>query len=239
MRVLALTHGRLVQAELFGDVVREQGHELVEWEIADRGAPSANGYDAVIVLGGNMNVGDELEHPWLHEEYDLLRAWLDEDTPLLGVCLGAQTLAYATGAAVTKLPEPQVGFVDVELTAAGLSDPIFGVLPERFPALFGNGYLFDLPPGAVDLARGRGRSQAFRLGERAWAVQFHPEARRDQVLEWWREDEVLPKPIDELAADLDAGIDRWHELGRALCEAFLAQASSGNSVRDHSCHEPA
>jgi GMP synthase (glutamine-hydrolysing) len=225
MRVLALTHGPLVRAELFGDVIREQGHELVEWQIAERGAPRANGYDAVIVLGGPMNVGEELEHPWLRSEYDLLRSWLDEGTPLLGICLGAQTLAHAAGAAVTKLQAPQIGFRETELTDAGTSDPVLGVLPGRFRALFGNGYRFEVPAGGVELARGEGRAQAYRLGERAWAVQFHPEARRDQVLAWWRDHSDLPKPLDELAGDLDVELERWHERGRALCVAFLAEAS--------------
>jgi GMP synthase-like glutamine amidotransferase len=228
MRVLAVTHGPTVRAELFGDVVREAGHELVEWEIAERGAPRATGYDAVIVFGGQMNVGEELEHPWLRDEYELLRSWVEEETPLLGICLGAQTLAHASGAEVTKLPAPQVGFVDVELTDAGRDDPLLGVYPERFPALFGNEYRFALPEAAVDLARANGRSQAYRLGPRAWAVQFHPEARRDQVLRWWSNGRTLPKPLDELAADVDAEIARWHERGRALCLAFLAEARSAD-----------
>jgi GMP synthase (glutamine-hydrolysing) len=225
VRVLALTHGKLVGAELYGDVIRERGHELVEWQVPERGAPRTDGFDAVIVLGGSMNVGEELEHPWLRSEYELLRSWLDDETPLLGICLGAQTLAHAAGGVVTKLPAPQVGFVEAELTDEGRADRVLGVLPERFPALYGNSYRFEVPPGGVELARGDGRPQAYRVGSRAWAVQFHPEARRDQVLAWWREDGDLPKPLDELARDVDAGIDRWHERGRALCLAFLDAAS--------------
>ena len=225
MRVLALTHGKDVGTEVFGDVVRDAGHELVEWPISKRGAPRSNGFDAVLVLGGSMNVGEELEHSWLHAEYDLLRGWVADGTPLLGICLGAQTLAFAAGAPVTQLPAPQIGFLEAELTAEGRSDPVLGVLPERFPALYGNAYRFDVPPGGVELARGDGRAQAYRLGERAWAVQFHPEARRDQVLDWWRAEPELPKALDDLAADLDAEIGRWHDRGRALCLAFLDAAS--------------
>src|SRR4051794_14454550 len=68
MRVLAVTRGPDVRPELFADVIVEDGHELVEWDIRSRGVPPSSDFDAVIVLGGEQNVGEELEHPWLHEE---------------------------------------------------------------------------------------------------------------------------------------------------------------------------
>ena len=67
------------------------------------GAPPLEGYDAVLVFGGKQNVGEEVEYPWLHEEYEALRHWVDEGTPLLGVCLGAQTLAHALGGVVDRV----------------------------------------------------------------------------------------------------------------------------------------
>ena len=85
-----------------------------------------------------------------------------------------------------------------------------------------------VPPGTVELARGP-VVQAFRAGERAWAVQFHPEVRRNQVLAWFAEDEPdLPKPLLQLERELDEGLPAWQELGRRLCRAFLraAEASS-------------
>jgi GMP synthase (glutamine-hydrolysing) len=222
MRVLALNHGPLVRSELFGDVVRERGHELVEWELPAQGRPP-DGFDAVLVLGGDQNVGEEVEHPWLHDEYDLLRGWVDDGTPLLGVCLGGQTLAHSAGAAVGRLDGPQVGFHEVELTAAGERDSVLGVLPRRFEALLGNAYAFAVPDGGVELATSPVSPQAFRLGTSAWGVQFHPEVRREQVLQWWREDE-LPRPLAELERELDAKLERWQELGRNICGAFLDRA---------------
>jgi hypothetical protein len=56
-------------------------------------------------------------------------------------------------------------------------------------------------------------------------VQFHPEARRDQVLEWFADDPDLPRPLDELAHELDEKLATWHEHGRRLCRAFLAAAA--------------
>jgi GMP synthase (glutamine-hydrolysing) len=224
MKVLAVTHGPDVGPELLGDVVREHGHELVEWDIRSAGVPTVDA-DAVMVFGGAQNVGEELQHPWLREEYDALRRWIDAGTPLLGVCLGAQTLAHAAGARVAPVNGTRAGFLPTRLTADGVADPVVGALPEEFDALNANRYGFVVPEGGVELARAEELVQAFRLGDRAWGVQFHPEVRRDQVVRWFAEDGVL---TPELEASVDAGIARWHALGRRLAEAFL-QVSSGKS----------
>lgn len=225
MQVLAITHGPLVRPELFGEVVADERHELLEWDIRLQGAPP-DGADAVLVFGGDQNVGEELEHPWLREEYEALRRWVDEGTPLLGVCLGAQTLAHVFGALVEPIGRLLAGFYETELTDAGADDCVLGVLPRRFEALNANGHRFAVPDGAVELARGP-TSQAFRVGGAAWGVQFHPEVRRDQVLQWFAEDEAeLSRPLEEIAAELDVKLPAWQEHGRALCRAFLAAATA-------------
>jgi GMP synthase-like glutamine amidotransferase len=224
VRVLSVVHGPLVRSELFGDVVREQGHELVEWTLPAEGPPPADRFDAVMVFGGRMNVGEETEHPWLEEEYELLRRWVADEKPLLGVCLGAQTLAHATGGRVGRAPLWRAGFYGVTLTEEGRSDPVLGVLPERFEALLANAYEFEPAPGSTRLAVTNGQQQAFRVGTRAWGVQFHPEARKEQVLAWWADDRPLPQPLPELADLLDAKLPAWHALGRRLCLAFLEAA---------------
>jgi len=223
MRVLAITHGPLVRPELFGDVVTEDGHELVEWDIRLQGAPP-DGADAVMVFGGDQNVGEELEHPWLREEYTALTRWVDEDTPLLAVCLGAQTLAHALGASVQPVGAPLAGFYVSELTEAGQADPVLGVLPRHFESFNANGYWFEVPQQAVELATGP-VPQAFRVNRNIRAVQFHPEIRRDQVLQWFAEEPELPRPLEELADELDEKLEAWQEHGRRLCRAFLATAS--------------
>jgi GMP synthase-like glutamine amidotransferase len=222
MRLLAVTHGPLVRPELFGEVIAEDGHVLEEWDIRSGGTPPG-GFDAVLVFGGDQNVGEELEHPWLHEEYDALRGWVADGTPLFAVCLGAQTLAHAFGASVQKAAAQLAGFYATELTAEGAADPVLGVLPQRFESFNANGYRFEVPAAAVELATGP-VPQAYRIGERAWAVQFHPEVHRDQVLAWFRDDPALPRPLDELAAELDEKLAAWHVHGRTLCRAFLSAA---------------
>ena len=229
VRVLSVVHGELAGPELFGELIRADGHELLEWRIAEMIAPDGD-FDAVLVLGGRMNVGEEAEFPWLLAEYELLRGWVASGTPLLGICLGAQTLAHAFGARVFPLGEPRAGFYPLGLSREGRSDPVLGVLPERFEALCANAYGFELPAGAVGLVAGAAGPQGYRIGERAWGVQFHPEVRAAQVLAWWRTDEALPRPLGQLEAELAAGIEHWQRLGRALCLAFLETA--GRRLQD-------
>ena len=225
MRVLAVTHGPLVRSELFGDVVREEGHELVEWELPREGPPP-DGFDAVLVFGGPMNVGEEADNPWLDDEYELLRGWVAEEKPLLGVCLGGQTLAHAAGGRVGRAPRWQAGFYEVELNEEGREDPVLGVLPPRFEALLANAYQFEPPANATRLAATADQQQAFRIGPRAWGLQFHPEARKQQIVAWWSDGRELPRPLEALSGELDEKLPAWQELGRRVCLAFLDVAGA-------------
>ncbi|HSP72412.1 MAG TPA: hypothetical protein VLN26_08585, partial [Gaiellaceae bacterium] len=113
----------------------------------------------------------------------------------------------------------EIGWFDVEVTEPG--DPLLGPLPRRFEAFQWHSYTYDLPPGAVEIARSPVCSQAFRLGDRAWGVQFHPEVTAAQI-ESWLADPGDPAPDPERLRRETAGrIEAWNELGRALCRRFL------------------
>jgi GMP synthase-like glutamine amidotransferase len=220
VKVLALTHGPSVGPGVFEDSVRDGGHELVEWQVPVDGVPT-HAADAVIVLGGAMHPDQEEQHGWLSPELEYLRGLLERGTPLFGVCLGSQLLARAAGASVFRSAEPEVGWLPVELTEAAASDPVAASLPQRFDAFQWHHYTHELPAGAVELARSRVCTQAFRL-ERAWGVQFHPEVRAAQVEAWLSEDpdDVADPPA--LREATRARIEDWNDLGRGLCAAFLA-----------------
>jgi GMP synthase (glutamine-hydrolysing) len=223
VNVLAVVHGSDVPAGSFGDVVVERGHRLETWVPAAAATPPpVDANDAVMVFGGAMHVDQEAHHPWLREEEQYVRTLLDRRVPLLGVCLGAQMVAKAAGARVGPAPEPEIGWCDVDRK---VEDPVLGVLPARFPAFQWHFYAFDVPADAAELARSRVCPQAFRLGEQAWAVQFHPEVTREIVAGWVAEapDEV-PGGADALLAETDQRIDEWTRLGRGLCAAFLDTA---------------
>lgn len=223
MDVLAVIHGDQVRAGVFGEAVKERGHRLDEWSHA-WGTPlprPLDAYGAVLVFGGAMHADQEGHHPWLREENFFLQRLLDLRKPVLGVCLGAQLLAKAAGAPVGPAREPEIGWFPVELTDDAAHDPVLGRLPARFDAFQWHYYKHGVPAGAVELARNDLCTQAFRLGDCAWGVQFHPEVTLGQVEAWMEEDEPVPPGLLDETRER---IGDWNELGKGLCDAFVGVA---------------
>jgi GMP synthase-like glutamine amidotransferase len=215
LRVLSLIHQEDAAAGVFADVI----DDLDEASFALGRPPSRDGYDATLVFGGEVNVDEEDQHPWMREEKRYIRELVDAGHPVLGVCLGSQLLAEAAGGHVGKLPRPEVGWHDVELVA---DDPVLGVLPRRFRALEWHGYRFELPPGGIELARNHTGLQAFRLTDKpVYGIQFHAEASPTSVNKWISEED----DPDPTLADTPSELGRWNELGRELCRAFLGEAA--------------
>jgi GMP synthase (glutamine-hydrolysing) len=224
--VLALIHGERVRSGIFGDVITARGHRLEEWSLAWGTPPPRplDAYDAVLVFGGAMHADQDHHHPWLREENLFLQRVLDLRIPMLGVCLGAQLIAKASHAPVGPSPEPEIGWFDVELTDDAADDPVFGGLPRRFPAFQWHYYTYGLPAGAVELARSSVCTQAFRLGDVVWGIQFHAEVTERQVEGWLQDDEPVPIDRPRLAGETEQRIEPWNELGATLCGAFVEVA---------------
>ena len=154
MNVLSIVHGEDAGPELFGPLVAEAGHRRDEWSF-ERGGPPPEPletYDAVLVFGGFMHPDQDDLFPWLPDETEWLRGLVEQQKPTLGICLGSELLARATGAWVGRLPVPEIGWGEVELTEAAAEDPVFSALPARFDGLIWHHYAHDLPEGAVALA---------------------------------------------------------------------------------------
>ncbi len=225
MDVLAVIHGASVRAGVFGDVVVERGHRLDEWSLA-WGTPlprPLDAYGAVLVFGGAMHADQDRHHPWLREENFFLERLLDLQTPVLGICLGAQLLAKAAHAPVHPASESEIGWYPLELTDDAADDPLLRRLPKSFDAFQWHYYTHRVPAGAVELARSQVCTQAFRLGESVWGVQFHPEVTLDQV-QSWVDEEVDGVDGEALMAETRKRIDAWNALGRELCNAFVDAA---------------
>ncbi|ASL72304.1 glutamine amidotransferase [Ralstonia pseudosolanacearum] len=173
--------------------------------------------DLVVVLGGPIGAFDDDRYPFLREETDAIARRLAARKPLLGICLGAQLMARALGAAVAPMGDnvKEIGFAPLTLTAEGAASPL-APLADGTPVLHWHGDRFELPPGATRLASTSVcAEQAFALGDHALGLQFHLEADLRELEAW------LIGHAAELAA---AGIDPRTLRGQApALAAPLAQ----------------
>lgn len=143
------------------------------------------GCGGLIIMGGPMNVYEEVEYPFLKDEDRLIKEALSKKLPMIGVCLGAQLMAKASRAKVTKGAKKEIGWYPLHLTEDAQSDPAFKVLPKEVEVFQWHGDTFDIPQGAVRLASSElFPNQAFRIGDNAYAFQFHIEVTEEIIREW-------------------------------------------------------
>jgi GMP synthase-like glutamine amidotransferase len=187
-RALVFQHLAIEHPGSLGRLLASAGVGLVAVEL-DEGEPipDLEPFDLLIVMGGPMDVWEEDRYPWLAAEKAAIRRWVgDLGRPFLGVCLGHQLLAAATGGAVGPMPGPEVGVVQMSLTPGAGTDPLFSSLPATIEGLQWHGaQVSRLPPDSIVLATNDAcEVQAFRVGPQAWGVQFHVEVLETTVAEW-------------------------------------------------------
>lgn len=137
-------------------------------------------YDMLIALGGAFDPNESERYPFLADAEQIIREAVDRDTPFLGICLGGQLLAHALGAKVTRMPEPEIGLVEISLTARGQEDPLLHGLGPQLKTVEFHHDTFALPASGVLLASSAlCATQIVRCASRAYALQFHPEVSSD------------------------------------------------------------
>lgn len=165
------------------DWAAARGHSLALTELAKGQAlPDLEGFDALVLMGGPMSVNDEAVYPWLRPEKALVRAALASGKKLLGICLGAQMIASALGAAVAPVPQKEIGWFPVRVLPEGAGHPFLAGWPAEQTVFHWHGEGFELPEGAQALwgSQAWGR-QAFALGLQALALQCHPEVTAESL----------------------------------------------------------
>lgn len=202
----------------------------------------------LLVLGGAMGADDDAEHGWLPPTRRLLRLAYEQRVPTLGVCLGHQLLAAATGGLVAPRTRGRAcGLLPVGWTEAAAVDPLFGALARTggydvpLAVHWNEDLVVELPPAAVPLAYSHGHDvQAMRLGAVAWGIQSHPEAGVEVVGSWLRQHpQAVGGPEEQLLADLAAAEATgrlpaaWEPLATGfgrLCATTAAASQSSDSA---------
>jgi GMP synthase-like glutamine amidotransferase len=232
-RVLFLYNDHVATEALLGDAFTDAGFDIDTFTVVplERSAdpafdvvfPDPTGYDVIVPLGARWPVYDEaLRRTWVGAEMAMLREAAAAGVAVLGVCFGGQIIAQAFGGTVGRAPAPEIGWYDIATERPDLisTGPWFQWHFDRWA----------LPPGAVEIARTAGSSQAFLL-DRALALQFHPELGHALLAEWLADDrdgEALGFGLDH-----DQLLSRTKELEagaaqrvRGLVNGFLAYVAA-------------
>jgi GMP synthase-like glutamine amidotransferase len=215
--------------------LRDAGLTLDERDLlAGDALPALGEVDGILSFGGSQSVVDIDSDPVLTQEVELLREAVEAGVPVLGICLGGQLLAHAMGGRVERAPRRTVAWVELEATSAADGDPIAQALGSPVRGLHWNEDRFELPPGATELLTRNGEGvTAFRAGNAAWGVQFHPEVDAGVLEGWYARygawlTEAGVSEADARAADADH-LPGQAETAERLFGAFARVVSASSS----------
>lgn len=225
MRVHVLQHVPFEGPGHIATWATARGHGLTHSLLyAGAPLPDPTAYDLLVSMGGPMGVGDTAAHPWLAPELEHIRAAIAAGRAVLGVCLGAQLIAAALGAAVYPNPVREIGWFPLHPTAAGRAHPLGAALGEAGTVLHWHGETFDLPAGALHLASSSAcPHQAFLYGDRVLALQCHLEVTPAAVaaLCTHASADLVPGPWVQDAASIQAAATTRCAPLHALLEGLL------------------
>lgn len=189
--ILVLQHIAIEDPGYIKDLIEADGFKLftVELDEGDTIPADLSGFDAMLCMGGPMDTWMEDEYPWLIEEKRRIHEWVvTMGKPFLGFCLGCQLLGEVLGGEVVKSDPPEIGVLDIDMTAAAADDPLFGDYPSTIKAVQWHSYevrgLESNPDVTVLGSSECTPYQIFKFRNHAYAMQFHVEVRSDTVMQW-------------------------------------------------------
>ncbi|MEV4320441.1 type 1 glutamine amidotransferase [Actinocrispum sp. NPDC049592] len=240
-RVLVIQPDDSDPAANLGDWLTAAGAELTVVRPFAEDLPALDDFQGVVCLGGGMGAMDDAEHPWLKDVRQLLASAVGKRVPTLGVCLGGQLLAAATGGRVVVGDQgPEVGPSLVAKRDVAWTDPLFGHMPMMIDVMHFHLDAIDrLPPGAELMASsGKYPNQAFRLNGSAYGVQFHIETSTEIVLKWAKAEpeaaaqarpgELEPARLDEAHADI---AEAWQPFAERFVQLAAGELPLADQAR--------
>ena len=227
--VLMLKHIAIEGGGTIEEYLLSKGHKIDRRELQDGDSvPSKLDYDAIIILGGPMNVYEEDKYPFLKDEDKLIKEAIKKEIPTLGICLGAQLIAKAAGAKVSKNKVKEIGCYKVNLTEAGKNDPVFKGLGESFDVFQWHGDTFGIPENGNLLATAElCTNQALRVGKYIYGLQFHMEVTDKMIYEWINSyDEELQSlkgviDVEKIRKDTTSKFSSYKDRAVTFCKNFF------------------
>jgi len=186
-KVLVFQHVAYEPLGVLDPMLRDAKHRIkyVNFYRHPTAQPNLKGYQALIVLGGPMNVDEIEQYPHLKTEIDVIQQAIKKDIPILGICLGAQLIAHALGANVYKADGLEVGWYDLKKNSAGQDDKLIKHFKDSEKLFQWHGRTYDTPKNAVNLlSTEMCPNQAFRYGDKVYGLQFHLEVTEPVVTRW-------------------------------------------------------
>lgn len=195
MKVLILQHTATEGAGVILDWCSQKGADVSYIKLYEPHPHFVldDSFQLVVVLGGPMSVNDESGYPWLKMEKSYIAQCIDAQTPVLGICLGAQLIASSLGAKVMANSELEIGWHNVD--AVSNEDADVFQFPASLSVFHWHGETFELPFGAIHLAKSAGcANQGFQLGDKVIGLQFHPEITSSTIDVWIKDAGESLKP---------------------------------------------
>jgi GMP synthase-like glutamine amidotransferase len=220
-RVLIVTHLDDRHPGLAREALERAGCPVVEVNSDDRPEWDPDQIAGIISLGGEQSATAVDDDPFLAAEVALMRDAIQRETPVLGMCLGAQLLAVAAGGQVTRAERLIVGWPELSPLPSALEDPLFGTLPTGLPVLKWHEDIIAPPDGATPLATTEDPGATlFRVGSSAWGSQAHLEATPSLLIDCWTASQDGAAQIEAAGYELDA----FRAYSRERLEAQMAAA---------------
>ncbi len=230
MAIVVFEHHAMETSARLGQVLRDHGHQLrvVRLYAGDNVPDDLDDVDGVVSMGGPMNVDQTQTYPWIEQECAFIKASHEAGLPIVGVCLGAQLIASALGGKVDRMDQPEIGWHTLSQFRPGFPDTVFGGIPWKTDQLHTHGYeVVELPPGGVLLASSKAsKHQAFRVGLKTYAFQYHFEWTRSdidgvlgQFAKWFSD---AGHNTDAIRSDTDDKYDLYRHMGDRLCQTLAS-----------------
>ena len=221
--ILFIKHIDIEGPGTIGDFLEDNkiSYDCIDLSNGDRLPGLKNLFQAIICLGGPMNVYEVEKYPFLSEEDTFLKKVVEEEIPFLGICLGAQLIAKATGAKVARNPVKEIGWYKIVLNDNGLNDDLFKHFPEIFNIFQWHGDTFGIPSGGKRLAFSElCQNQALKYGRNIYGIQFHVEVTKDMIAQWADAYKAELEALKGSASDKKKMLDDYGKLERG----FMKQA---------------